>query len=116
MSNTDIVRGYFKQFFSGKARHSEVRRLLTDDFTFRDPMMSANSADEYIGQLKSFGDDLEMHVDVKQVFGEGDVVAALVDFHGPAGKMAYSQWFTFRDGKIARLQVIYGPRPFLQRK
>jgi ketosteroid isomerase-like protein len=114
MSNADIVRGYFKQFFTGKARHSEVRRLLADDFVFRDPMMSANSADEYIGQLKSFGDELEMHVDVKQVVGEGDVVAALVDLHGPAGRMAYSEWFTFRNGKIAALHVIYDPRPFLQ--
>jgi len=114
MSNAAIVRDYFKRFFSGKARHSDVRSLLTDDFTFRDPMMSANSADEYVAQLKQFGDELEMRVDVKQVIGEGDVVAALVDFHGPAGPMAYSQWFTFRGGRIASLRVIYDPRPFLQ--
>ena len=114
MTNTEIVRDYFRRFFSGKARHSDVRQLLTDDFKFSDPMMSANSADEYVGQLKSFGDVLDMRVDVKQVAGEGDIVAALVDFHGPAGKMAYSQWFTLRNGKISALQVIYDPRPFLQ--
>ena len=116
MSNTDVVRGYFKRFFSGKALHSEVRSLLADDFVFSDPLMSANSADEYVNQLKSFGDELEMRVDVKQVVGDRDVVAALVDYHGPAGLMAYSQWFTFRHGKIAELRVIYDPRPFLQRK
>ena len=114
MANTDVVRDYFRRFFSGKARHSDVRQLLTDDFKFSDPMMSASSADEYVGQLKSFGDVLDMHVDVKQVVGEGDIVAALVDFSGPAGKMAYAQWFTFRNGKISALQVIYDPRPFLQ--
>ena len=114
MSNADTVRGYFKKFFAGKARHSEVRALLTDDFTFVDPMMSANSADEYIQRLKGFGDELEMHVDVREVVGDGDVVAALVDFHGPAGVMAYSQWFTFRNGKISGLKVIYDPRPFLR--
>ena len=76
-------------------------------------MMSADSADEYVAHLKQFGDELDMRVDVKQVVGEGDVIAALVDFHGPVGLMAYSQWFTFRGGKISRLQVIYDPRPFL---
>jgi len=114
VSNTEIVRDYFKRFFSEKARHSEVRSLLADDFVFRDPMMSASSADESVAQLKQFGDELDMRVDVTQVVGEGDVVAALVDFHGPAGPMAYSHWFTFRGGRISRLQVIYDPRPFLQ--
>ncbi len=28
--------------------------------------------------------------------------------------MQYAQWFTMRDGKIARLEVIYDPRPFLE--
>ena len=37
-----------------------------------------------------------------------------VYFDGPAGKMAYAQWFTMRDGRIARLEVVYDPRPFLQ--
>ena len=90
--------------------------MLADDFVFSDPLMSANSADEYVNRLKSFGDEIEMRVDVKQVVGDGDVVAALVDYHGPAGPMAYSPWFAFRNGKIAELQVVYDPRPFLQRK
>ncbi len=57
MSNIDIVRGYFETFFAGRARHSEVRSLLTDDFRFRGPLMSANSADEYVAQLTSLGDE-----------------------------------------------------------
>jgi ketosteroid isomerase-like protein len=114
MTNTEFIRVYFKRFFSGKARHSDVRNLLTDDFQFFDPLLSANSADEYVNRLKSFGDELDMHVDVKEIIGEGDIVAALVDFHGPSGKMAYAQWFTFRGGKIAALRVIYDPRPFTE--
>jgi ketosteroid isomerase-like protein len=114
MTNVEVVKAYFKQFFSGPARHSEVRHLLADDFKFRDPLMSADSADEYVSKLQSFGDVIDMHVDVKHVVGDGDVVAALVDFNGPAGKIAYSEWFIFRNGKIAALQVIYDPRPFLE--
>jgi len=114
MSNVDIIQGYFKKFFSGKARHLEVRDLLTDDFTFRDPLMSADSADEYVEQLRSLGDEIEMYAEVREIVGEGDVVAALIDFQGPGGTMQYAQWFTMRDGKIARLEVIYDPRPFLE--
>jgi ketosteroid isomerase-like protein len=116
MSNVEIIRNYFKQFFSGKARHAAVRGLLTDDFSFGDPLMSARSADDYVAQLKAAGDELEMYVDVREVVGEGNIVAALVDFHGPSGKMTYAQWFTFRNGKISHLQVVYDPRPFLEMK
>lgn len=113
MSNVDVIKRYFEKFFSGKARHSEVRGLLTDDFSFRGPLMSADSADEYVRQLKSLGDEIELYADVRQLIGEGDVVAALVDFQSPAGPITYAQWFTMREGKIAGLEVIYDPRPFL---
>lgn len=113
MTNIEIVRNYLKSFFSGKVRHTEVRRLLTDDFEFRGPMMSAQSADEYVGQLEAMGDEMELYADVREIIGQGDRVAALVDFQGPSGNMVYSQWFTLREGKIARLEVVYDPRPFI---
>jgi ketosteroid isomerase-like protein len=113
MSNVDVIRSYFNRFFSGRVRHSEVRSLLTDDFTYRDPLMSADSADEYVDQLTALGDEMEVRSDVRELVGGGDVVAALVDFHGPAGIIVYAQWFTMREGKIARLETVYDPRPFL---
>jgi ketosteroid isomerase-like protein len=113
MSNVEIVRDYFRRFFSGTARHSEVRSLLADDFVLRDPLMSADSAGEYVDQLKALGDEMELRAEVRHVVGEGEMVAALVDFVGPAGPLTYAQWFTLRDGKIARLEVVYDPRPFL---
>ena len=113
MSDVEIIRRYFEKFFSGKARHSEVRDFLTDDFSFRGPLMSANSAEEYVEQLRSLGDEIEMYAEVRKLIGEDDVVAALVDFQGPTGKIAYAQWFTMREGKIAELEVVYDPRPFL---
>jgi ketosteroid isomerase-like protein len=113
MSNSDIVRSYLEQFFSGRIQHSQVRELLTDDFTFRDPLMSANSADDYIDQLKQLGDELDLRAWARSIVGEGDIVAALVEFQGPAGPMTYSMWFTVQDGKFARIESIYDPRPFL---
>lgn len=113
MSNTQIVGSYLEQFFSGRVRHSQVRELLTDDFTFCDPLMSADSADDYVDQLKQLGDELELHAKTRSIVGQGDIVAALVEFQGPAGPMTYSMWFTVQDGKFARIESIYDPRPFL---
>ncbi len=110
-----LVRSYFDTFFSGPARHSEVRSWLTDDFTFQGPLMSAENAEDYVRQVTAMGDELEMYAAVRQLVAQGDLVAALVDFQSPAGVIPYAQWFTIRDGKIAQLEVIYDPRPFLQR-
>ena len=114
MTNVEIIREYYRKFFSGKARHSEVRALLTDDFTLRDPLMSATGADDYLRQLSSLGDDLEMHAEVRDIVGQGDKVAALVDFQAPQGVVQYAQWFELMDGKIKGIESIYDPRLFLE--
>lgn len=114
MDNEAVVREYFSKFFSGTARHSLVRDYLMDDFNFQGPMMEAHSAQEYIGQLQSMGDEFEMHAHVRKAISQGDSVAVLVDFQGPRGPMTSAQWFELREGKICRLEVIYDPRPFLQ--
>lgn len=75
--------------------------------------MSADSADDYVDQLKAFGDEMELHDDVRELVVDGNIVSALVDFQGPSGPISYAQWITVRMGKIARLEVIYDPRPFL---
>jgi ketosteroid isomerase-like protein len=115
MSNVEVITEYFKTFFSGKGRQTEVRNFLTEDFTFRGPLMSASSADDYVNQLAAMGDEIELYATVRELVADGDIVAALVDFQGPDGPITYTQWFTLRDEKIARLEVVYDPRPFLNR-
>jgi hypothetical protein len=90
-----------------------VREYLTEDFKFHGPLMSADSAGDYISQITAAGDELEMVAEVRRLIGQGNIVAALVEFQGPRGPMTYAQWFELRDGKICRLEVVYDPRPFL---
>lgn len=65
MLNADIIKSYFETFFSGMVQPASVRTWLTDDFHFRGPLMSANSADEYVQQLQTFGDEIEMYPEVR---------------------------------------------------
>jgi ketosteroid isomerase-like protein len=115
MKNSDIIETYFKTLFNGRAKHSTVREFLTDDFVFTDPLMSVNSADAYVGQLVSMGDKFELYARERRLVTGNDGVAALVEFTGADRPMTYSKWLTLRDGKIARLEVIYDPRLFLHR-
>lgn len=114
MHNKKLVQSYFDTFFSGKARHSKVRSWLTDDFEFVGPLMTAHSADEYVNQLTAMGDEMELYAEVRKLLAEEDTVAALVAFQGPSGGISYSQWFTLREGKIAKLEVVYDPRSFIE--
>ena len=42
-------------------------------------------------------------------------IAALTAFHLPDGSsVPFSQWFWIEEGKIAKIRVIYDPRPFLE--
>lgn len=114
MDNQTLIKEYFQRFFSGPAHPSDMREYLTEDFIFRGPLMSAESAADYIQQLEAYGDEFEIYAKVRKIIEQGDTVAALVDFQGPGGVIRYAQWFDLRDGKICRLEVIYDPRPFLE--
>lgn len=91
MSNVAIVRSYFERFFSGKADHSKVREWLTDDFTFRDPLMSADGADDYVSQLKALGTQQEMYAEVREIVEQGPFVSALVVVRAPVGRWRSSR-------------------------
>ena len=73
--------------------------------------MSADSADEYVNKLQSFGDVLDMHVDVKHVVGDGDVVAALVDFNDKRARLPTQNGLSFETGRLPhyKLFMIHGP-------
>lgn len=109
--HTRLVRDYLEALHSG--RLARARELLADDLVYHDPMMTARDADDLIRQVEGFGG--AANTEIREVVGQGDVVAALTTFRPPqAPAIPFSQWFRIGDGRITSIQVIYDPRPFLE--
>ncbi|MDH3680166.1 MAG: nuclear transport factor 2 family protein [Acidimicrobiia bacterium] len=117
MSNNRLVRDYLAVATPGQLDLDAIRSFLADDVQIEDPLMSISGADGFIEALRSTGTESGggMRSTVQDVVGDGDVVAARVLFEMGPMTVQFSQWFWITDGKIARVQVIYDPRAFLER-
>lgn len=114
MTATELIRTYLEAVTPGRTQFDRVRQLLTDDFTMSDPLMSADSADHFVAQLRAFGEGPPMRTRIEEVVGHGNTVAALTRVELGEHSIEFSQWFRIRDDKIQHLRVIYDPRPFLR--
>lgn len=114
MSNNQLVRDYLAVATPGQLDLDMIRSFLTDDVRIDDPLMQTVGADEFIDALGATPSGGGMTSTVQDVVGDGDVVAARVLFEMGPMAVQFSQWFWITDGKIARVQVIYDPRQFLE--
>lgn len=106
MESKQIVERYYAAF----AEHDlgKARALLTDDFTFKGPVMEASSADDMMAKLSAFGCDYES--EVRGMIADGDRVAVnfTCTFRAPfQGVFDMCEWFTVRGGKIAASELFY---------
>ena len=114
MDAKQVVQAYLAAFFEGGPDIPAMEALLTDDFSFHGPLMSADSAEEFIGELNAMEQPLsDLHAEIHHVIADGDTVAALYDFVTPMGKMPFAEWYWVRDGKISAIKLHYDPRPML---
>lgn len=115
MSNNQLVRDYLAVATPGRIDLERIRSFLADDVQIEDPLMTISGADDFIEALRSTGAGSGgMRSTVQDVIGDGDVIAARVLFEAGPMTVQFGQWFWIEDGKIARVQVIYDPRPFLE--
>jgi len=114
MGGKETVTEYLDAFFGGSPDLDTIRTLLTDDFTFEGPMMTASSADDFIKQLKGMDSNMEMRAEIHYLVDDGDRVAALYDFLGPTGKISFAEWYWVKGDKISAIKLHYDPRPFLE--
>jgi len=117
-SPKEVVRAYLAAFFQGGPDVEAVRALLTDDFTFQGPLMTAGSADDFIAQLTGMsqsmaGLQVEIHHVIADGDADGDTVAALYDFVTPMGNMPFAEWYWVRGDRISAIKLHYDPRPML---
>jgi ketosteroid isomerase-like protein len=106
----DVVTSY--QEAMAKGDWKGARAHLRDNLEFRGPLDTFHKADDYITALQRLYPMVEK-VDVKRVFAEGDDVVVLCDLHfkPPMPAIYVVEWYGVSEGKIARVQVVFDPRP-----
>jgi len=106
----EIVASYHAAM--GKGDWKGARAHLKDDLVFTGPLDRFNKADDYIAALQKLYPMVEK-VDVKGMFSEKDDVVILCDLHfkPPMPTMYVVEWYHVSGDKIARVQVVFDPRP-----
>jgi SnoaL-like domain len=106
----DVVTTY--QQALGNGDWKAARSHLKDNLEFHGPLDTFHKADDYIAALQRLGPMVES-VDIKKMFADGNDVAVFCEFHfkPPMPTMNVVEWYTVGDDKIARIQVVFDPRP-----
>ena len=108
-----VVDAYLAEFFADQPTLSEIRRLLTDDFWFRGPLLNADSAQDYVDALRQLGVGGLKATDIQITQGGSDLVAVLYNLVTPSTVVPTSEWFWLRENKIRGIRLSNDPRPIL---
>lgn len=105
MTISEKVRGYFEAY--PKRDRAHIEALLAGDFTFRSPYGELDRAG-YWAECWPNSESLT-GFSMQQVIESGDRAFALYECSTAAGsKFRNTEYFTFRDGKIQRIEVYFG--------
>ncbi|QTD38079.1 nuclear transport factor 2 family protein [Polaribacter batillariae] len=104
MNTKQIVQNYLDIFFGEKFNPEKLTPLLTEDFHFQGPMMTANSLKEFITNLKTFGSEIKMDSEIFRLVAEKNTVVAHYDFLLPNGRrVPASEWYEIEGEKISKM-------------
>ena len=106
MSTNDVVRKYHEAWTNRDM--ATARSCLADDLDFQGPIDTFSNADDFIATLTGFAQMLS-RVDLLQELYTGDAAALLYDCvtNSPAGTIRTAEYFWLRDGKIARVRLVF---------
>ena len=114
METKQIVLEYLDIFFGDKFNPDILKPLLKEDFTFKGPLMTANSSDEFIAKIKTFGENIEMNGEIHKVVCDGNTVVVQYDFILPNNNsVCASEWYEIKDNKISKMHLFCDPKGFL---
>jgi ketosteroid isomerase-like protein len=115
MSQRDLVAEYFAGFRASD--HPRILATLTDDveWVIHGHRTTRGKA-EFDGEIENPGFSGSPELDVRRVYEDGPVVVTTGEGrgtsveHGPF-RFAFNDLFTFRDGRIARVDSYVVPLP-----
>lgn len=111
---TPVQKAALDQFYAGATAQdgSMIRPLLSDNFTFKAPMMTFDDPDAYVAHLVGFCG----HVKNSRYISEGDSVVHIFTLVAemPDGQkyLEMCDIFTFDGGKIARQELYTDSKQF----
>jgi hypothetical protein len=97
----------------GDKRYDAVAEYLTADVAFKGPFMSSDSAQAFLSALQRMAPIWERN-EVRASFADGDRAAVFYDFvtNTPAGAIPCVELLTFRDGRIASIELLFDRAQF----
>lgn len=106
MTVQEIVDAYYEAWTSGKGDFSAVP--LADDFVFRGPVASFESAEGYRAMAAQAGPSVTRFA-VRHQFVDGSRVCSIIDWEMslPVPPMTSAEILEIEDGRIARGELIY---------
>src|SRR5713226_3486543 len=108
----DVALSYLKAFETKDV--NKIKSLLHANGTFKGPMKTYHSADEFVAELRNFI-PITKSVRIRRVFVDGNEVSVTYDYATIIPSipvMSMSEWFKVEDGKIREQEIIYNPMPF----
>lgn len=90
-----------------------ARDFASDDLKFIGVLGERNSADAYFADMKN----MRFKYNIKKIFVNGDDVCLLYDIDMGQDTTIFScGWYHMSGGRINRIQVIFDPRPVLDKR
>lgn len=112
----EVLRDYYDVLTGGIEKYgdgAELAPLLTGDLVFEGPIAGMEAGAElFLLGVRGFIANVE-RIDLVQELVTPGGAATLYDAHLPKGVTRLAEFFTFEDGKIARLRLQYDPADYL---
>lgn len=111
-----VLRDYYRILTGGIESYGDGRDLaplLAEDLHFEGPIAGQKTgAAPFLQGVRGFIANVQK-IDLIQEVNGPDGTAVLYDAHLPNGPSRLTEFFTFAEGKIQRLRILYDPADYL---
>ncbi|OLF14968.1 nuclear transport factor 2 family protein [Actinophytocola xanthii] len=111
-----VLREYYRILTGGIESYGDgwdLAPLLAEDLHFEGPIAGqATGAAPFLRGVRGFIANVQKIELIQEVHGD-DGTAVLYDAHLPNGTSRLTEFFTFAEGRIQRLRILYDPTDYL---